>query len=134
MRIRLLQELTVIPMRPGSFGEALDALRTGEIKGIAREGWNGRGMFISIVDAGERAARGENGEVIPMAREVLYLKTVRDGFVPWCPSQTDILADDWVVVQAGERVGKAEVTPQRREYPRLPLRPATLVPGGDIVG
>jgi hypothetical protein len=27
------------------------------------------------------------------------MKTADDGFVPWLASQTDLLADDWVIVQ-----------------------------------
>ncbi len=30
-----------------------------------------------------------------MSREYLYMKTADGHFVPWAPSQTDVLAEDW---------------------------------------
>lgn len=88
------------------FGEALACVKDGEK--IAREGWNGKGMWVvlspgfvigpervfseSIRD--ELRARGEDGTFRPY----LMMCTVDGEFVPWVASQTDLLADDWEVV------------------------------------
>lgn len=91
-----------------TFGEAIEALKQG--KKVAREGWNGKGMFLwlkpattiksewckdpilkSIVDAngGETEALG-----------TICMKTA-DGKVltGWLASQTDMLLEDWIIVE-----------------------------------
>lgn len=69
-----------------SFGEALDLVRSG--MKIAREGWNGKGMYLEFIRPTE-----ENH--LPYLR----MKTADDMYVPWLASQTDVIADDWVVVE-----------------------------------
>lgn len=66
------------------FGWALYRLQEGEK--VCREGWNGKGMWIGlqVPDANSK-----------MMRPYLYIKSVDGLLVPWAPSQTDILADDW---------------------------------------
>lgn len=54
---------------------------------FAREGWNGKGMYISLQIPDENSK---------MTRPYLYLKTAQGTIVPWCPSQTDLLMDDWI--------------------------------------
>ena len=88
------------------FGKAIEALKDG--KRVAREGWNGKGMFVYHVPAASYPAqRNDRGtmlgvfpdDMVPY-REYLAMKTVNDEVVPWVASQTDILADDWSVVEA----------------------------------
>lgn len=87
----------------GDFGNALKALRVGHK--ITRSGWNGKGMFIYLVPANSypaqtdvaRAEFGKFGNMVPY-REYLAMKTVNNEIVPWVASQTDILANDWMVV------------------------------------
>lgn len=79
-----------------TFGEALDALKAG--KRVARAGWNGNGMWLLLI----------NGWTVDVEYETVLhgrlpipwigLKTVRDEFVPWVASQTDVLAKDWMEV------------------------------------
>lgn len=86
-----------------NFGVALALLKAG--KRVAREGWNGKGMFIYLVGPGRYPATTVAGGLI--AREqpdylVPYLpyiamKTVDGMVVPWLASQTDMLASDWRV-------------------------------------
>lgn len=85
----------------GGFGEALECLRDGSK--IAREGWNGKGMFLFLVDRG----LWDLNDVVGVSTMDLYpsqfapfiaMKTADDKLVPWLASQTDILANDWVVV------------------------------------
>ena len=67
-----------------TFGHALEVLEKGEK--MERSGWNGKGMWIAMQkpDANSK-----------MGRPYLYIKSVDGYFVPWAPSQTDLLADDW---------------------------------------
>ena len=52
-----------------------------------RLGWNGTDMYITLQNP------DENSKItVPY----LYMKTANGDLVPWCPSQTDILSDDWV--------------------------------------
>ena len=89
-------------VRTGSFGDAIEELRAG--KKVAREGWNGKSMFLYHVPANEYAPttavgdsiKAENGLVAYGA--YIAMKTAQNNVVPWLASQTDILADDWTVV------------------------------------
>ena len=83
------------------FGDALHAIKDG--KKVARKGWNGRGMFIYYVPPGNYApctdiARSltKNG-LVPYG-DYIAIKTAQGNVVPWTPSQTDVLADDWVII------------------------------------
>ena len=69
-------------------GEAIEAMRAG--KQVARAGWNGRGMWLAlqVPDAHSK-----------MSLPYVYMRTVTGDFVPWLCSQTDLLADDWTVVE-----------------------------------
>lgn len=69
-------------------GGAVKALREG--KCTDRAGWNGKGMWLYLVDA----VYEDNTEFLPYIRMV----TVTGAVVPWLASQTDILATDWEVV------------------------------------
>jgi hypothetical protein len=82
-----------------NFGEALQAIKSGSK--VARSGWNGKGMWICLA----------GGEVINPQRPIgeklnvegflpwIGMKTVDNTFVPWLASQTDILAEDWEIVE-----------------------------------
>lgn len=69
------------------FGAALDNLKAG--RKVARSGWNGKGMWVHLQrpDANSK-----------MSSPYLYLKTVDGHLVPWLPSQSDLLAEDWSIV------------------------------------
>jgi len=71
------------------FSSALEALKLGEK--VAREGWNGKGMFIFLYPGYSESEIYEPGGQITM-------KTADDKFIPWLASQTDIMANDWVIV------------------------------------
>jgi hypothetical protein len=86
-----------------NFGEAIAIIKAGIP--VAREGWNGKGMFIYFVQANSYAPTTEvakarfGGAHVPY-RAYIAMKTVDNDVVPWVASQTDILADDWQI--AGE--------------------------------
>ena len=83
-----------------NFGEAIERLKGG-LK-ARRKGWNGKGMFLFLVD--NDPAKGkmwtytngtcDNYPLLPF----IAMKTADDKVVPWLASQTDMLAEDWQVV------------------------------------
>lgn len=86
-----------------NFGLAIEAAKKGAK--ITRRGWNGKGMFLYYVPEGRYPARtdaaksiaAEDGKVDYGA--YIAMKTAQGNVVPWLASQTDILADDWEVVE-----------------------------------
>lgn len=86
------------------FASALIKLREG--KRIARAGWNGKGMFLFLVP-GSNITVSEGrplASVFPVRTEIGYrphidMKTAQGDVVPWVASQSDLLADDWFIVQ-----------------------------------
>lgn len=82
-----------------TFGVAIGLIKAG-IK-VARQGWNGKGMYIALRNVGNKEADytyKHDRECSMIRRPYIYMKTVNDELVPWVASQTDILADDWVSV------------------------------------
>lgn len=101
-----------------NFGQALEALKDG--KRVARDGWNGKGMWLVLMTPGEPV--GDEGVCFAVgwsfSRDVrvasrvrfegekcelrvlpwISMKTADNCFVPWLASQTDLLAEDWAVV------------------------------------
>lgn len=82
------------------FGMAIRELKNG--KKVARNGWNGKNMFIYYIPANSYAAstdvaRMYFGDIVPY-EAYIAMKTVQNTAVPWLASQTDILAEDWYIV------------------------------------
>ena len=86
-----------------SFGMALEAVKLGRC--VARAGWNGKGMWLGLVRGGRYdvydhcakppfSGRPAEDVFLPW----IGMKTADDCFVPWLASQTDMLAEDWAVV------------------------------------
>lgn len=86
-----------------NFGDALQALKNGQK--VAREGWNGKGMFLFLVPGSVfKVNRAPLLGIYPEGTEINYrphidMKTVDGEIVPWVASQTDVLAEDWCVVE-----------------------------------
>jgi len=77
-----------------TFGLAIEAMKRGHR--VARKGWNGKGLFIFLVENWTYTdGKQDNLRNLP----TLVMKTVDDCAVPWLASQTDMLADDWVVIE-----------------------------------
>lgn len=84
-----------------TFGDAVHFLKAG--RRVSREGWNGKGMWLYYVPANSypaqtAAARGEFGELVPY-RAYIAMVTVDHDVVPWLASQSDVLAEDWRVIE-----------------------------------
>ena len=90
-----------------NFSAALALLKRGDK--VRRSGWNGKGMWLIMADAGSWATKNRkeshgNYSVFEIQGNLLphiVMKTVQNEFVPWLASQTDLLADDWQMVKEG---------------------------------
>ena len=85
-----------------NFGEAVEALKKGGV--VGRSGWNGKGMFLLYVQYSNSVEAESNPHChyhnvrfdgLPW----IGMKTADDKFVPWLASQTDILAEDWMLLE-----------------------------------
>ena len=76
-----------------NFGQSIESLKQG--KKVARQGWNGKGIFIElqVPDAHSK-----------MTHPYIFIDTTGlqtdnqkapKNRVPWLASQTDMLAEDW---------------------------------------
>ena len=109
-------------MKNQSFGQAIEALKEG--KRVAREGWNGKGMFIferpadeleysfiekvkslpqSVKDFLRNKALSTEGSFsdLPKIKFGAYLcMYAADGSIVngWLASQTDMLSNDWCIL------------------------------------
>lgn len=89
-----------------SFGDAIAALKEG--LRVAREGWNGKGMWLTMVHPDDDAAvpprptyavAGIVDDATNGCLPWIGMKTADNKFVPWLASQTDVLAEDWQIVE-----------------------------------
>ena len=80
-----------------NFGLAIEAMKKGFR--VARKGWNGKGIYLELQVPDEHSK---------MTLPYIYIVTsglVTDnphapkGCVPWLASQTDMLSDDWYIVE-----------------------------------
>ena len=93
------------------FGKAIEALKQG--KKVARQGWNGRGMFLWLKPAAEVKAEWckdpllhqlavDNGGTISALGTICMLAYDSTGrkaiLTGWLASQSDILLEDWVIL------------------------------------
>lgn len=94
-----------------SFGLAIEALKAG--KRVSRAGWNGNGMWLVLVPGTPvaqlregtpyRTALGlEECEILPHIDMWTINAQGRRAMLPgWLASQSDMLADDWAIVEGG---------------------------------
>jgi len=88
-----------------SFGDAVEILKKG--LRVERAGWNGKGMFLYYVPENKYPAnRNEQATMIGMFKDdmvpygaYIAMKTAQNNVVPWLASQTDVLAEDWQIVE-----------------------------------
>ena len=94
-----------------SFGLAIEAMKSG--KKVARKGWNGKGMWLCIPlveGPKEIPATGiwgkpnaeyaeQNGGTVKVMPYITMKAADGSIVMGWLASQTDMLADDWVIVE-----------------------------------
>ena len=74
-------------------GNMIELLQQG--KKTARNEWNGENQFLKM------QLPDENSK---MQRPYVYISPVDGKLVPWLPSQSDLLAEDWHEVQEEKRL------------------------------
>ncbi len=88
------------------FGMAIVALKRGEA--VARKGWNGKGMFLTLQNGSEVTGtdmRNEPAKNYYADTKVricphIDMKSADGSYVVgWLASQTDMLAEDWEIVK-----------------------------------
>ena len=88
-----------------TFGSAIEALKSGAR--VAREGWNGKGMWLALMPGvviPEGMVNGRTKKFVPTGdlpcQAYIAMWTAAGQWQPgWTPSQADMLADDWRVVE-----------------------------------
>lgn len=112
-------ECELLGEETGTFGQALESLKRGHL--VARKGWNGKGMFIfmrpedslptnmivnqvkSLPESFKRWVANNHGDSeTDRIKFTAYLcMKAADGAVVngWLASQTDMLANDWMIVE-----------------------------------
>ena len=91
-----------------NFGQAIEALKQGGK--VAREGWNGKGMWLALTHGSTIVSRdARSGATLKLAETGVSEITIcshidmkaADGtiVIGWLASQTDMLANDWVILQ-----------------------------------
>lgn len=102
------------PVNGMTFGLAIEALKAG--KRVARAGWNGKGMWLSLSCDGTREVpaegfwsphnaefarqNGGSAKVLPCITMKTVDSTGREAILMgWLASQTDMLSEDWSIVE-----------------------------------
>lgn len=98
------------PIDALTFGQALEALKAGHA--IARAGWNGKRMFVylnrgsvcgdsiaDVIDGVDRSLFDDGGTGTTTRLPNINMRAASGATVTgWLASQTDMLAEDWTVV------------------------------------
>lgn len=90
------------PLSSMTFGDALVALKAG--KKVARSNWTGKGRFLFLIPGFTLTVdRPPLLGIYPEGAELnhhayIAMRTADNKIVPWLCSQTDALAEDWVIV------------------------------------
>lgn len=79
------------------FEYALGALKNG--CSVARAGWNGKGIFIKLQRPTKTSKMTHPYIYIDTTGLVTKNKLAPLDRVPWIASQTDLLADDWIILE-----------------------------------
>ena len=84
-----------------NFGQAIEALKNGE--NVSRKGWNGKGMFLFLAEnlgfetKADMEAFQKSG--MNVCNSICMLTAQCEIVVGWLASQTDMLAEDWMIVE-----------------------------------
>lgn len=96
------------PITAMNFGHAIEALKAG--RKVARAGWNGKGMWLILVPGTKTAQlkpgtpyadhlKADQCEILPHIDMWTVNAEGRRAMLPgWLASQSDMLANDWMIV------------------------------------
>ncbi len=85
------------------FSAALHRIKLGSR--LTRDGWNATGQFVVLqrgypdgipINANTAEATGIEQGTVCVFRPYLMLRTADGSFVPWAPTVSDVLAEDWI--------------------------------------
>lgn len=90
-----------------TFGAAIEALKHGKF--VARRGWNGKGMYLWLMQPATvkaewckephlKALAEKNGGTIEALGSIRMLTADGKILTGWNASQADILSEDWIIV------------------------------------
>lgn len=94
-----MQQTTQEPLKL-NFGEALEILKNGGM--VKRDGWNGKGMWLElqVPDEHSKMTQPYIYMCIPKDSSAHFGKNEKElDRIPWLASQTDMLAEDWIIVR-----------------------------------
>jgi len=86
------------------FEVALMNIKSG--RRVSRSNWNAPGQFVVLqkgypdgiaINANTAEATGIEQGTVCVFRPYLMLRTADGSFVPWAPTVSDVLAEDWVI-------------------------------------
>lgn len=86
-----------------NFSEALELIK--QRKKLARTGWNGKGIFIYLVDGSEfEVNRASLNKIYPEGTKIKYrphldLRAPDGTCGVWTPSNSDLLMEDWEIIE-----------------------------------
>lgn len=91
-----------------TFGDAIAALKQG--RRVCRQGWNDKGMYLWLLPAAMvkaewcrephlKAMAESNGGEIECLGSIRMMTADRKVLTGWLPSQSDILAEDWTILE-----------------------------------
>ena len=91
-----------------TFGEAIEALKQG--KKVARSGWNGKDMYLWLLPAADvkeewckephlKKLANENGGTVECLGSIRMRTADKKVLTGWLASQTDMLSEDWLIVE-----------------------------------
>jgi hypothetical protein len=86
-----------------NFSEALHLIKEGKL--LSRKGWNGKGIFVFLVEGSTfNVNRKPLLGIFPEGTEIIYrphidIKNVDGAIATWIPSISDLMADDWLMVE-----------------------------------
>lgn len=92
-----------------TFGDAIEFTKQG--KKVARAGWNGKGMWIALGQGNpslpsesfwnkhSRSFAEQNGGTAEVLPYILFKTADNKILMGWLASQTDMLSEDWMIVE-----------------------------------
>lgn len=86
-----------------NFSEALESIKAG--KKLTRAGWNGANAFIFLVPGSTfKVNRKPLLGIYEEGTEIVYqshidMRTSNGSVVPWLASQSDLLSEDWFILE-----------------------------------
>lgn len=82
-----------------NFGDVISHLKKLGGNFASRKGWNGKGMYIQLQtpDENSKMTRPYIYMICPVGSSNQFGETEKTERIPWLASQTDVLAEDWIL-------------------------------------